>query len=56
MENELKRLKKSFDNRNVQVNDEREYKISELENRLAEVTKKERETRARAIEMLEKYD
>ena len=52
----MKRLKKSHDSRNVQINDEREYKIAELENRLAEAVKKEKETRARAIEMLEKYD
>lgn len=40
----------------MQLNDEREYRIAELEGKLSESIKKEKETRARAIEMLEKYD
>lgn len=30
LENEIKRLKKNYDFKNVQLNDEREYRIAEL--------------------------
>jgi hypothetical protein len=56
LENELKKLKKSYDYKNVQMNDDREFRIHELENRLNESLKKEREIKAKALEMLEKYD
>ena len=49
-------MKRNFDNRNLQINDEREYRIVDLENKLSEAVKKEKDTRAKAIEMLEKYD
>jgi hypothetical protein len=36
--------------------EEREQKVQELEVKLAEAVRKEKDTRLRAIEMLEKYD
>lgn len=42
-------MKKNFDNRNLQLNDEKEYRIIDLENKLSEAVKKEKETRAKAI-------
>ena len=45
-----------MDNRNTEVSEEKQYRIAELEDRLREAVRKEKETRAKAIEMLEKYD
>lgn len=56
LQNELKRLKKHSDSRNHQMNDDREYRIMELEKGLNEAVRKEKDTRAKAIEMLERYD
>lgn len=40
----------------MQMNDDREFRIHELESKLNEAVKKEREVKARALEMLERYD
>ena len=45
-----------MENRNTEVSEEKQYRIAELEDRLREAVRKEKETRAKAIEMLEKYD
>ena len=45
-------MKKSAESRNREMSDEREFRIADLENKCNEAVKKERETRAKAIEML----
>lgn len=52
----MKKLKKNYEYKNVQMNDDREFRIHELEGKLNEAVKKEREVKARALEMLERYD
>ena len=45
-------MKKNFDNRNMQMNDEKEYRIVDLENKLSEAVRKQKDTRTKAIQML----
>ena len=56
LENEVRRLKRATEQRHFQLADDREGRIAELEGRLAEATRKEKDTRAKALEMLERFD
>ena len=56
LENEVRKLKKSNDYRSHQMQDEKENRIAELENKLNESIRREKDTRAKALEMLERFD
>lgn len=56
LENQLKRLKKNYQNKHLQLSDDREGRIQDLQMRLNESIKKEKQIKAKALEMLERYE
>lgn len=56
LENQLKRLKKNYQNKHLQLSDDRQGRIKELENKLQASINKEKDIKTKALEMLERYD
>ena len=56
LENQLKRLTKNYQNKHLQLSDDREGRIQDLQMKLNESIKKEKQIKAKALEMLERYD
>ena len=56
LENQLKRLKKNYQNKHLQLSDDREGRIQDLQMKLNESIKKEKQIKAKALEMLERYE
>lgn len=52
----MKKLKKSIEYRSLQASDDKDQRLQEMEGRLSEALRREKETKARACQMLEKYD
>jgi hypothetical protein len=53
---DVKKLKRSIEYRSAQVSDGKDQRLQELEGKLSDALHREKETKAKACQMLEKYD
>lgn len=52
----MKKLKKSIEYRSLQASDDKDQRLQDMEGKLSDALRREKETKERAIKMFEKYD